>query len=211
MVQRANSGGLAVAVHAIGDAANRKVLNAIEQARSSAGPLALPNRIEHVQLIQPEDMPRLAALNVIASMQPIHATSDMHMAERLWGERCALAYANRAVQQAGAVLAFGSDAPVEALNPWLGIHAAVTRQRPDNTPPAGWYAEQCLPLADTLRGFCTGPAVASAEAGEKGMLAPGMLADMAVLAADPFAMPPAQLHAMQVDITIVEGQVRWAR
>jgi hypothetical protein len=211
MIQHASSGGIAVTVHAIGDAANRKVLNAIEKARSSAGPLALPNRIEHVQLIQPEDMPRLAALNVIASMQPLHATSDMHMADRLWGARCALAYANRSVQQAGAVLAFGSDAPVEPLNPWLGIHAAVTRQRPDNTPEGGWHPEQRLSLADTLRGFCIGPAVASAEEGEKGMLAPGMLADMAVLAADPFEMLPAQLHRMQVDMTIVEGQVRWER
>lgn len=220
VVRRASSGGINVVVHAIGDAANRHVLDAIEQAQQAAGqdsashhtePPAMPHRIEHAQLVHPADIPRFAALGVIASMQPVHATSDMHMAARLWGQRCATAYALRALHAAGATLALGSDAPVEPLNPWLGIHAAVTRQRPDNTPPGGWYAEQALSLHETLHGFCIGPAIASAEATHKGRLAPGMLADMAILPADPFALPPQQLHTLSADITLVEGQIVWKK
>lgn len=222
MVQRAHRGGISVVVHAVGDAANRKVLSAIEKARKRQAEQAaqagqhpdrplLPDRIEHAQIVHPSDIPRFAALGVVASMQPVHATSDMLMADELWGRRCTTAYALRAFQDAGVTLAFGSDAPVESFNPWLGIHAAVTRQRLDNTPPGGWYPEQCLSLLDTLRACCIGPAVASGEAHVKGMLVPGMLADMAILSADPFQMPPQQLHRMVVDMTIVAGIVQWER
>ena len=152
-VCRALLGGIAVTIHAIGDAANRRVLDAIELAlkwklgdqglehkrqlriRQSPNP-PIPNRIEHAQIVHPQDIPRFAQLGVIASMQPIHATADMEAADRLWGDRCANAYAWKSLQDAGATLAFGSDAPVEALNPWLSVHAAVTRQRPGNLPPA---------------------------------------------------------------------------
>jgi hypothetical protein len=199
-------------VHAIGDLANRKVLTAIASAQQSMPPgvaLAMPNRIEHVQLIHPADLPMFAEHNIIASMQPIHAMSDMHMADALWGTRCRSAYALRMVQEAGAVLALGSDAPIETLNPWHGIHAAVTRQRIDGTPPGGWYPDHALSLTDALNGYCVGPAITSSEAHEKGRLTPGMLADLAVLARDPFAIPAADLHAMQVDMTLVEGAVVW--
>ncbi len=215
MVVRANHAGISVVVHAIGDAANRKVLDAIERARQtrdqSMPPLALPNRIEHAQIVHPKDIGRFAPLEVIASMQPIHATSDMDVASQLWGTRCATAYAWRSLKDAGATLAFGSDAPVEALNPWLGIHAAVTRQRSDGTPASGWYPEQCLSLAEALDGFCKGPAIASGEADEKGILAPGMLADLAILSRDPFEINPVNLHTMTVDMTLVEGQVVFER
>jgi hypothetical protein len=214
MVQQANSGGISVVIHAIGDAANRKVVDAIELARSASEPGAaplLPNRIEHAQIIQPSDIARFAPLGIIASMQPIHATSDMHMADELWGNRCAMAYALRSFHEAGVTLAFGSDAPVEALNPWLGIHAAVTRQRSDNTPPSGWYPAQRMSLHDTLRAYCVGPTIASNETGQKGKLIPGLLADMIILDADPFYIPSAQLHSVQVDMTIIEGDVKWER
>lgn len=220
-IARANEAGISVAVHAIGDAANRKVLDAIERARSGLRQaresgaetprLPLPNRIEHAQILHPRDIPRFAALGVVASMQPVHATSDMQRAGEFWGARCTTAYAWRALQQAGATLAFGSDAPVESLNPWLGIHAAVTRQLPDGTPAGGWYPNQRLGLEDALRGFCIGPALASGEAYAKGMLAPGMLADLAVLAVDPFRIKPEALHTVEVDMTLVEGQVVWER
>jgi hypothetical protein len=222
LVQRAYGAGLCVAVHAIGDAANRKVLTAIEKARAADAsavvgeprhpdPPALPNRIEHAQLVHPDDIARFHELGVIASVQPLHATCDMHKVDELWGSRGEHAYAFRSLQEAGATLACGSDAPVEDFNPWQGIHAAVTRQRPDGTPPEGWYPAQRLGLRDALRAYCIGPAIASAEAHQKGMLAPGMRADMAVLAVDPFALAAEQLHTVSVDITLVDGMVRWER
>ncbi|HMQ34365.1 MAG TPA: amidohydrolase [Chloroflexaceae bacterium] len=218
LVCRANMGGISVAVHAIGDAANRKVLDAIErarQAREQAGPdappLALPNRIEHVQVIHQKDLPRLAQLEVIASMQPIHCTSDIEAADALWGPRCALAYAWRSLKDSGATLAFGSDAPVETMNPWRGVHAAVTRQRPGGHPAGGWYPEQRLSAEEALLAYCVGPAIASGEAAEKGRLTVGALADMAVLTGDPLRSAPAELHAITAAMTIVEGKVAFER
>lgn len=206
MFERANRAGIALAVHAIGDAANRKVLDAIELADAYTH-LPLRNRIEHAQILHADDISRFAKLNVVASMQPIHATSDMATADRLLGERCATAYAWRSLLKAGALLAFGSDAPVESLNPWLGIHAAVTRQRPTGEPQGGWYASQRLTLEEALHGFIVGPASASGEAAFKGTLAPGMVADLAVLTQDPFHMPIEQLHSVTVALTLVAGQV----
>ncbi len=229
-VQRAIAGGIAVIIHAIGDAANRRVLDAIELAQSQLsvvnsplqettdglqttdhGLRTIPNRIEHAQIVHPQDIPRFAQLGVIASMQPIHATSDMDAANRLWGERCATAYAWRALQAAGATLAFGSDAPVEPINPWLGIHAAVTRQRPGGYPAEGWYPQQRIDITSALRGFTVGAAIAAGASHEQGTLVPGMLADLAVLSADPFKISPSDLHAIQSEITIIEGDLVWTR
>ncbi|WP_129670417.1 amidohydrolase [Candidatus Chloroploca sp. Khr17] len=218
-IRRANAHGISVAVHAIGDAANRKVLDAIEralhdrQAQPEAFPsLALPNRIEHVQVLHPADIPRLGQLGIIASMQPIHCTSDITAASQLWGgERCRSAYAWRSVQASGATLAFGSDAPVETMNPWSGIHAAVTRQRPDGTPVDGWYAEQCLTVEEALRAYCYGPAVASAETAVKGTLTPGKLADLVVLTGDPLQCRADELGAITAAMTLVDGQVVFER
>jgi predicted amidohydrolase YtcJ len=228
-VSRAIAGGIAVTIHAIGDAANRRVLDAIEAAllgsrigdqgseaegrpglTRDSRPL-IPNRIEHCQLLHPRDIPRFAQLGVVASMQPIHATADMEVADRLWGERCATAYAWRSLKESGAMLAFGSDAPVESLNPWLSIHAAATRQRPGKVPPGGWYPEQRIGVEDALRGFAAGAAFAAGVAHEQGTLAPGMLADLAVLSADPFKVSPADLHAIHADLTMIEGEVVWER
>ncbi|MEI8165215.1 MAG: amidohydrolase [Chloroflexales bacterium] len=218
LVRQANAGGISVAVHAIGDAANRKVLDAIELAqadRRQAGEgypaLAMPNRIEHVQVIHPKDLPRLAQLGVIASMQPLHATSDMDMADALWGARSAYAYAWGSLKESGATLAFGSDAPVESMNPWRGLHAAVTRQRPSGYPEGGWYPEQRLSVDEALRAYCLGPAIASGEDREKGYLAPGMLADLVVLTGDPFRSAPADLPAITAAMTFVEGKLAFER
>lgn len=230
-VSRAIGNGISVIIHAIGDAANRRVLNAIEAATknqasrtknridedvtgsrfSVLGSPSLPNRIEHVQVLDERDVPRLAHLGVIASMQPIHATADMDMAEQLWGSRCALAYAWRTIKDTGAVLAFGSDAPVEALNPWLSIHAAVTRQRPSGDPEGGWYPEQRLSLDEALHGFTVGAACAAGEDHRQGMLKPGMLADLAVLNADPGKIDPAELHRVTADMTMLEGEIVWEK
>lgn len=220
-VQRAIAGGISVTIHAIGDAANRHVLDAIEAALQAqrgyphipedSARHVIPNRIEHCQIVHPHDIPRFAALGVVASMQPIHATSDMELADQLWGERCATAYAWRTLKDAGAVLAFGSDAPVESLNPWLGIHAAVTRQRIGGRPTGGWYASQRLGVADALWGFSAGAAVAAGAVHEQGTLMPGKLADLAILSADPFMIDPSELHTILSELTMIEGQVVWEK
>jgi hypothetical protein len=216
-VRKANTNGIAVAVHAIGDRANRTVLDAIaahEAAIAMNGldlsrPI-LPNRIEHAQHLDPADVSRFAALNVIASMQPIHATSDMEIAERLLGdERCVWAYAWQPLRQSGAVLAFGSDAPVETFDPWAGIHAAVTRKRQDGQPPQGWYRQLALSLPDALWAYIVGPAIASNEVALKGPLMPGLRADLVVLHADPFAIDADDLWRMEVAQTFVGGRSVW--
>ncbi|NNJ10031.1 amidohydrolase [Chloroflexales bacterium ZM16-3] len=212
-VARANARGISVMLHAIGDAANRKVLDAIELARGDGEPpvLAMPNRIEHCQVLHPKDIGRLAELGVIASMQPIHCTSDMETADELWGTRCAHAYAWRELRDSGATLAFGSDAPVETMNPWPGVHAAVTRQRPGGSPEGGWHPAQRLTVAEALEAYCVGPAIASGEGHMKGRLAEGMLADMAVLTGDPFRSAPGELHAITAAMTLIEGKVIFGR
>jgi predicted amidohydrolase YtcJ len=204
--------GLALAVHAIGDRANHEVLNAFAQLQSLPGidRVRLRHRIEHVQLLHPDDAGRLAQLGVIASMQPIHATSDMLMADRFWGERARLSYAWRTQLQKGAVLAFGSDAPVESPNPFWGIHAAVTRQRADGYPDLqGWFPEQRLAVSEALQAYTTGAAYAAGREHEQGRLAPGYLADLVVLDTDPFTCPPENLRNIQAQATMVAGEWVW--
>ncbi|HLF75257.1 MAG TPA: amidohydrolase [Anaerolineales bacterium] len=203
--------GLGLTVHAIGDRANHEVLNAYEQLRAYEKENNLPalrHRIEHVQVIHPDDAPRLGRLNIIASMQPIHATSDMLMADRFWGERSRLAYAWRTQLGYGARLALGSDAPVESPNPFWGLHAAVTRRRADGSPSAeGWYPEQKLSLAEALEGYTLGPAYAAGMENRLGRLAPNHLADLIVLDAsqDPFTGTADDLLQMQSCATMVGG------
>jgi predicted amidohydrolase YtcJ len=215
IVTRAHNAGIAMIVHAIGDAANRRVLDAIAHAQQNASAdapaLMMPHRIEHCQALHPADIPRFAQLGVIASMQPIHCTSDIETATELWGARCATAYAWRSLLDSGAQLAFGSDAPVESMNPWLGVHAAVTRQRPGGYPEGGWYPEQRISVAEALHAYCVGPAVCSGEADRRGTLAPGKLADLAVLTGDPFRCDPNDLHAITAAMTIVDGKVVFER
>ena len=160
MLERAReaaAGGLSLTVHAIGDRANHDVLDVYEQLRRDEGDRPGPrlrHRIEHVQVLHPDDVNRLAELDVIASMQPIHATSDMLMADRYWGERARLSYAWRTMWDSGALVVFGSDAPVERIDPLPGLHAAVTRRRADGHPgPGGWYPEQRLALWQAVYAF----------------------------------------------------------
>ncbi len=202
--------GLSLSIHAIGDQANRTLLNALEDIRSyekETGLAPLPHRIEHVQLIDPIDLPRLADLDIIASMQPIHATSDMEMADAYWGERTAFAYAQRAQFDQGALVIFGSDAPVESPNPWLGIHAAVTRQRIDSSPgPDGWHPEGRVSIDQALAAFTINPARAAGRGNTQGKLAPGYWADLIVLDKDPFSCPAAELSRIQPQGTMVAGK-----
>ena len=212
IVWRARAGGLSIAAHAIGDAANRCVLDAIEYAQSEiqAGEHipCLPDRIEHLQLLHPDDLPRLVSLGVVASMQPIHATSDMEMAERHWGRRCDLSYAWRSVLDSGACLAFGSDCPVETLDPLPGIHAAVTRRSPDGRPgPEGWIPAQRLTVTEAVHAYTMGAAQASGEAHLKGSLSPGKLADVTVLSRDIFTVEPVKILDSRVTMTIFDGRI----
>jgi predicted amidohydrolase YtcJ len=208
--------GLSLAVHAIGDRANRETLDAYERLRAyerdHLGSPDLRHRIEHVQLLHPADAGRLAALDVVASMQPIHATSDMLIADRHWGERAALSYALRTQLDAGARVAFGSDAPVESPNPFLGLHAAVTRRRADGSPgEEGWYPAQRLSLMEALHGFTTGAAYAAGMEDRLGRLAPGYLADLIVLETDPFGCDPQELQFVLPQRTMVGGEWVFSR
>ena len=211
-VSRASALGLSSTIHAIGDKAVHDVLDVYEsvrreeQARGEAR-TSRRHRIEHVQIIHPGDADRLADLDIIASMQPIHATSDMTTADRYWGDRTAYAYNPRLQLDQGARIAFGSDAPVEPFNPWLGIHAAVTRQR-NGQPPDGWRPEARLGLHEALLGFTQGPAYAAGMEDRLGRLAPGYLADMIVVDCDPYGLPPEELATVKVLGAIVDGKWR---
>ncbi|RPJ43865.1 MAG: amidohydrolase, partial [Chloroflexi bacterium] len=211
--QRAVSHGLSMAIHAIGDRANHEVLLGYAQLRRyerEHGLPALRHRIEHVQVLHPEDYGKLAELDVIASVQPIHATSDMYIADRFWGSRSAGAYAFRTLLERGTRFCFGSDAPVEVPNPFQGLHAAVTRQRMDGSPAAeGWYPSQRLILEEALHGFTVGAAYAAGLENRQGRLARGYLADLIVLEQDPFVLPASELHALKPAATMVGGEWVW--
>ncbi len=202
--------GLSVAVHAIGDRAVHETLNAFEQVRAYERKrqfTALRHRIEHVQLIHPDDAARLGRMGIVASMQPIHAISDMTLADRYWGERARLAYAWQTQARHGATLAFGSDAPVESPNPFWGLHAAVTRRRFDGTPgPDGWYPEERLSMQSALQGYTIGAAYAAGMEDRLGRLAPGYDADLIVLEKDPFTCPPDDLCSLDASATMLAGE-----
>ena len=207
--RRAADVGLGMTVHAIGDRANHEVLDAYQQLRAYEKEKGLPHlrhRIEHVQVLHPDDAQRLAQLDVIASMQPIHATSDMLMADKYWGERAALSYAWRTQLDAGAHVAFGSDAPVESPNPFWGLHAAVTRRRRNGSPSKeGWRPEQRLSVQEALAGFTSGAAYAAYAENRLGRLAPGFLADLIVLDDDPFTCNPDDMKDFQSSATMISG------
>ncbi len=206
---RAAGGELALSIHAIGDLANRTVLNAFTRLRQNEkkqGIKPLAHRIEHLQLIDPEDIGRLADLGLTASMQPIHATSDMEMADVYWGKRTAYAYAPRHHLDQGTRVIFGSDAPVESPNPWLGIHAAVTRRRADGSPgPGGWHPQGRVSVNEAIRAFTVNPAQAAGKGDKQGKLAPGYWADCIVLEKDPYHCHPDELLDIQPVGTMING------
>ena len=205
-VRRANAAGLACAIHAIGDRACRAVLDVYEEV----GSRGMRNRIEHTQLLHPQDYGRLGKLGIIASMQPLHATSDMRMADKYWGERSAGAYAWRTQLNAGATLAFGSDCPVEKIDPLMGIHAAVTRRRADGSPgPEGWYPQQRLTVEEAVRAFTWGAAYAAGREDQLGSITPGKLADFTVLDRDIFQIEPMEILSARVEATIIGGKFAW--
>jgi hypothetical protein len=211
LVGRATAGGLAVAIHAIGDRAVRSSLDAIDAAGSIALPAALPPRIEHVQLLDPTDLPRFAALGVVASMQPSHCTSDIDNANRHWGRRVDRSYPWHSLLDSGARLVFGSDAPVEPPATAHGLRSAVTRQRADGTPPAGFVPGERLDLDSTLTAYTEGPARASGAWPRMGRIVPGALADLAVWNADLHRVAPSELSGVRVIATVMDGEVVFER
>jgi len=196
-----------VAVHAIGDRANREVLDSFAAAYKLHGGQDLRNRVEHAQIVAPDDIPRFVPLQLIASMQPTHATSDMNMAEdRLGHQRMAGAYAWRRFLQQGTVIAGGSDFPVESPNPFFGLHAAVTRQDHHDQPPGGWYPQQRMTLIEAFRAFTLDAAYAAHQEHTLGTLEPGKWADFILVDHDIFADAPERLWSTKVLQTWVAGK-----
>lgn len=215
LVSRASAAGLSSTIHAIGDRAVHDVLDVYEAVRREEAERGVPaaarrHRIEHVQLIHPDDAHRLAELDVIASMQPLHATSDYISSDRYWGKRSQWAYNIRLQLDQGARIALGSDSPVEPFEPLKGIFAAVARRRPDGTPGAeGWYPELRLTVDEAVRGFTLGPAYAAGMEDRQGQLAPGFLADLVVLDRDIYQVEADEILETRVIGTMVDGIWRY--
>jgi len=206
-IARAARAGYAVSVHAIGDAANRQVLDAFTALAGELPVRGARHRIEHAQVVALTDLPRFGSLGIIASMQPTHATSDLNMAEdRIGKERIKGAYAWRSLLASGGRLACGSDFPVESPNPFVGIHAAVTRETNDGTPVGGWYPEQSLSLKEALRCFTLDAAYAAHQEDMLGSLEPGKWADFVVIDQDLFRMNPHDIRKIRVLQTWVGGR-----
>lgn len=204
--------GFQVNTHAIGDRGNRIVLDTYAAVQDRLGATLGRHRVEHAQILAPGDFPRFAALDVIASMQPTHATSDMYWAEnRLGPDRIEGAYAWRSLLDRGARLAFGSDFPVEAVNPLLGFYAAVTRQDAERYPEGGWHSEERLTRREALRGFTLDAAYATFQEDDLGALAPGTLADFVILSRDIMKVPPFQILDTEVVATYLGGERIYAR
>jgi predicted amidohydrolase YtcJ len=197
IAREASASGLSLAVHAIGDGANRAALDALEATRVQWEQVPVPPRIEHAQCVDDADLGRFAALGITASMQPAHARSDRELADRLWGERARCGYRWRDLLRSGAHLAFGSDAPIEDLDPLAGIDAAVNRD---------WYPEQRLDVADAVLAFTAGAAHAVGDHRRRGLLLPGYAADLVVLDTDILAHPD-RITAARVEATMLAG--RW--
>jgi len=196
--------GFPVAVHAIGDRANRDALDAFEATRDAWEPLGLRHRIEHAQLLAPEDVGRFSALGVAASVQFTHAPSDRDLADDFWAGETDRAYAFRSLLEAGAVVANGSDAPVEELDPLLGIRAGVLRTLDHR---AAWHPEQALSVDEAVHATTVAPAWLARDEACRGKLVPGFLADLVVLDRDPFACAPSELADVEVVATMLGG--RW--
>ncbi|HXZ60550.1 MAG TPA: amidohydrolase [Steroidobacteraceae bacterium] len=206
-VEKALRAGYQVNVHAIGDAANHQVLEAFERAYLAVDGRRLRNRIEHAQVVAVSDIPRFKALDLIASMQPTHATSDKNMAEdRIGPERLKGAYAWRAFLDQGTRIAGGSDFPVESDNPFFGLHAAVTRQDHDDQPPGGWHPEQAMTLLEAFRAFTVDAAYAEHWERSIGSLEPGKSADFILIDRDLFKIAPREIWKIQVEQTWLAGR-----
>ncbi|MCD2322699.1 amidohydrolase [Sphingomonas sp. IC-56] len=209
MMTRGSMDGFQIAVHAIGDRANQQALDAIEVLADTYKD-DRRWRIEHAQIVDPKDLPRFGKYGIIASMQPVHQTSDRTMAEARLGEgRLNGAYAWRSILQLGGRLAFGSDFPVESPDPWAGWAASFTRQDPQGQPPGGWRMQDAVTREQGWAGFTTGAAYAGFAETKIGRLTPGLLADFLIVDRDPLTAQPNELRATKVLETWVGGYKAW--
>jgi predicted amidohydrolase YtcJ len=208
MLLKGASAGFQMNIHAIGDAANLQVLDGFEYVIEQLGDQsALRHRVEHAQIVQPEDIPRFVDLDLIASMQPTHATSDMNMAEdRVGPGRIEGAYAWQTYLDQGTVIAGGSDFPVEEVNPFFGLYSAVTRQDHDGMPPGGWYSEHRMSRVEALRAFTIDAAYAAHQEEMLGTLEPGKWADFILIDRDVFTANASEIWQTEVLQTWVAGK-----
>jgi len=213
---QAMKAGFQVAIHAIGDAGNREALNILEAVfREDPATARNRHRIEHAQVVAPEDIPRFAELGVIASMEPPHAMEDKAWAEqRLGPERILGAYAWRSLRQSNARLTFNSDNPGSDHNIFYGLHSAITRQDKNHEPEGGWYVEQAMKAEEAVRGYTNWAAYASFRENDTGIIEAGRWADLTVMDIDPFVLAddsPGDLLNGRILMTIVNGRVVYER
>jgi predicted amidohydrolase YtcJ len=207
-VQGADRAGLQVMIHAIGDEANKRILDIYKEVADKNGTRDHRFRIEHAQHLRPSEIPRFGSQKVIASMQPYHAADDGRWcAKRIGAQRSKGTYVFRSLLDSGAVLAFGSDWTVAPLNPLDGIKAAVTRQTLDGKHPNGWIPEQKISIDETIRAYTVGSAYAEFMEKKKGTIAPGYLADLVMLDRDIYSGDPSDIDKGRVLVTIMDGRI----
>lgn len=212
LVVNADKAGFQIGIHAIGDKGNHWVLNAYEKARHLNGSRDSRHRIEHAQVLHDDDIPRFAALGIIASMQPTHCITDKRFAEKRIGmERCRGAYAWQRLLDAGAAIAFGTDYPVEPIDPLEGLYAAVTRKDRAGEPGEGWFPDQRLNMEKAIELYTLGSAYTEFMEDRKGMIKKGYLGDVVIFNEDLMSLPPERIMSVKVDYTIVGGKVVYER
>ncbi|HUJ81088.1 MAG TPA: amidohydrolase family protein, partial [Candidatus Acidoferrales bacterium] len=203
-----DAAGFQIAFHAIGDRSNRLALDTFAAVREANGARDRRDRVEHAQILALSDLPRFAALGVIASMQPCHLLDDERWAEsRIGPERIKGGYAWNSLEKTGAHLAFGTDYPVESVNPLRGLYACATRELPSGGPAGGWQPQEKLPIETCIREYTAGAAYAEFEEHRKGKLAPGMFADIVVFPSDITRLTPRELINAKVAMTIAGGKI----
>ncbi|HBC45472.1 MAG TPA: amidohydrolase, partial [candidate division Zixibacteria bacterium] len=210
LVKYATGNGISVAIHAIGDRANFQALCSIGKYLSTYKKRGLRPRVEHAQLLRKSDINLFKAYNIIASVQPIHATSDRDVADKYWGARSRYAYPFKTFLKLGAKLAFGSDAPIETANPIAGIHAAVTRKR-SSEKRAGWYPEERLTPSQAIEAYTRGSSYACCYDDICGSISIGKRADLVILSDDIFEIRPDKIAQAEVLMTVIDGKIAYSQ
>jgi predicted amidohydrolase YtcJ len=210
----ASEKGLSLAIHAIGDRAAHDVLDVLEVVRQSeaergVAPDRLRHRIEHLQICEPADMARLASLQAVASMNPVHVVSDRDTVDEILGKRGRFTHAYRDVLKTDALVVFSSDAPFAPIDPWQGIMAAVMRQAPEPPYDRAWYPEQCLTLAEAIHGFTLAAAITTGQEGQQGSISAGKYADLTIFDHDIFALVAEEYPEVTVVGTLVDGKFKY--
>ena len=214
-IRRADDAGLSVMVHAVGDRANRELVTIFEtleshRIKSGKSRPTIPHRIEHVQMIRPEDVDRLRDLHLALCVTPANMVLDINLIDSAVGEKGQWAYAFRRLMDTGAPVMFSSDCPVCDPDPLVGIHAAVTRQRANGTPENGWHPQNRISVAEAIQAYTATPAAVH-QALDLGMIAPGKKADLAVLSENMLTSPPSRIPHIKVDMTLFDGHIVYRR